>query len=208
MEFLIEYFGTAASVIVAVSLTQKNIKRLRILNGIGAVAFATYGLMISSWPAFGLNAFIAVIDVYYLIEMKRRKDYFELMKIDNPSESVYLNGFLDFYMEDIKKFMPSFDKSVLTEASAVFVLRDMMPVSFVIYSENDDNVEIHADYALASYRDMKNSKYFFKKMTETIDVERKVFITNSGSPLHNKYLRIMGFEEEQGGGRWICKNLN
>ncbi|MBI9106908.1 MAG: hypothetical protein JEZ04_09195 [Spirochaetales bacterium] len=194
MELIIEYFGTAASVIVAVSLTQKNIKKLRILNGIGAVAFALYGFMINAWPVFGLNALIALIDLYYLIEMKRRKDFFKLMKIEHPADSIYLRGFLDFYLDDIQKFMPEFSLEKMEDASAAFVLRDMMPVSLVVYSESGDRVEIFVDYALPAYRDGKNSRYFFDKLTETIDKKRKTFITKPGSALHNKYLRTMGFK--------------
>ena len=164
MEFPIEYFGTAASVIVAVSLTQKNIKRLRILNGIGAAAFALYGFLIGAWPVFGLNAFITIIDIYYLVDMKRRKDYFELLKLENPAESTYLQRFLDFYLEDIKKFMPGFGPEVLADASAVFVLRDMMPVSLVVYSETDEKIEIFADYALPAYRDMKIRGIFSRNL--------------------------------------------
>lgn len=206
MELFIEYFGTAASVIVAISLTQKNIKRLRILNALGSVVFAAYGIMISAWPVVGLNAFIVIIDLYYLIEMKRRKDYFELMKIDHPAESTYLNAFLNFYIEDIKKFMPDFSAEVLQSATVTFVLRDMMPVSLVVYSESDEKVEIHADYALPAYRDMKNSRYFFRKLTETID-EKKFFITKPGSRLHNKYLQTMGFEYAEKDGMYICRSI-
>jgi len=205
MELPIEYFGTAASVIVAVSLTQKNIKKLRILNGIGAVAFAIYGLMIKAWPVFGLNAFIAVIDVYYLVEMKRRKDYFELMKIEHPADSTYLKNFIDFYIDDIRKFMPEFDPEIIQSASVVFVLRDMMPVSLVIYSEFDDKVEVFADYALPAYRDMQNSKYFFEKLTATFDEKKKVYITKPGSGLHNKYLQTMGFEYSDDVNLYICR---
>jgi hypothetical protein len=205
MELPIEYFGTAASVIVAVSLTQKNIKRLRILNGIGAVAFAIYGLFIEAWPVFGLNAFIAVIDLYYLIDMKRRVNYFEFMKIDNPTQSTYLNGFLDFYIDDIKKFMPEFSLDVMDAASVVFVLRDMMPVSLVVYSEFEEPVEIYADYAIPAYRDMKNSRYFFDKLTDIIDEKKKIFISKPGSRLHNKYLKIMGFQYDENDNMYICR---
>ena len=146
MNIPIEYFGTAASVIVAVSLTQKNIKRLRILNLIGAVAFAVYGLFIEAWPVFGLNAFISIIDLYYLIEMRRRKNYFELLEIDNPEKSVYLKRFIEFYGDDISSFMPGFNDDELKSSEAVFILRDVMPVSMVIYRQSDEGVEILVDY--------------------------------------------------------------
>ncbi|MDC7227029.1 MAG: hypothetical protein PQJ61_09725 [Spirochaetales bacterium] len=192
MDFYIEYFGTAASVIVAISLTQKNIKKLRILNLIGAAAFAVYGLFIRAWPVLGLNAFIAVIDIYYLIEMKRLKNYFELMQIDNPLDSIYLKRFLEFYGDDINGFIPSWKVESLNKYKAVFVLRNLLPVSLVLYVEKDDEVEIAVDYAIPAYRDMKNASYFFGEITE-IFKEVKVFTAMSGSRKHNKYLEKIGF---------------
>ncbi len=193
MNIPIEYYGTAASVIVAVSLTQKNIKRLRILNLIGAAAFSGYGFMIEAWPVLGLNAFICIIDLYYLIEMRRKKNYFELLYIENPGESVYLKKFLEFYFEDIKSFMPDFNASIPSDSEAVFILRDLLPVSLVLYRKNITGIEILADYAIPSYRDMKNAQFFFGKIAETITDAEGVFTTNPGSSLHNRYLEKIGF---------------
>lgn len=193
MNIPIEYFGTAASVIVAVSLTQKNIKKLRILNLIGAAAFAAYGLFIEAWPVLGLNAFISIIDIYYLIDMKRRKNYFELLKIKIPLNSIYLQRFIEFYKDDISNFMPSFKIDELSSAEALFVLRDLLPVSLIVYRQVDDGILILVDYAIPAYRDMKNASFFFEKIADTFEKSEVVFYTKPGSVLHNKYLRRIGF---------------
>lgn len=194
MNIPIEYFGTAASVVIAVSLTQKNIKRLRILNLIGAVAFAVYGLFIEAWPVLGLNAFISIIDLYYLIEMKRSKNYFELLKIVNPEKSVYLRRFIEFYYDDIRGFIPDFDAAAaLKSTEVVFILRDVIPVSMVVYRQMDEGIEILADYAIKAYRDMKNASFFFEKIADMFNKKETVFYTRSGSALHNKYLCRIGF---------------
>lgn len=205
MNGMIEYFGTAASVIVAISLTQKNIKKLRILNLIGAAAFAVYGLFIMAWPVFGLNAFIAVIDVYYLIEMSRRKNYFELLNVDNPTQSVYVNRFLEFYMEDIKKFIPSFKEERLSQAKAVFILRDLLPVSLVMYIESESEIEIIIDYAIPAYRDMKNASFFLEKTAEIFNEGNAAIVTDAGSSLHNKYLEKAGFSYSDEKLRYIYR---
>jgi len=196
MNGLIGYFGTAASVVVAISLTQKNIKRLRILNLIGAMGFAVYGFLISAWPVLGLNAFIAVIDAYYLIEMHKRENYFELLEIEEPSRSVYLRKFLDFYNDDIAEFMPEFDSKRLESFKAVFILRDLLP---------DSQIEIIVDYAIPAYRDMKNASYFFDKIAETFIEGETLFITAPGSNLHNKYLEKIGFSFSNERNRYLYR---
>ncbi len=193
MNIPVEYFGTAASVIVAVSLTQKNIKRLRVLNLIGAAAFAGYGLMINAWPVFGMNAFIGVIDIYYLAGMSRRDSFFEFLQIENPKDSAYLKKFIEFYLEDITKFMPNFSGVLTEDSEAVFVLRDMMPVSLVIYRRDGNRVVVSVDYAIAEYRDMKNSQFFFNHSVEEFFGEDTQFFAEKGSNIHNKYLEKMGF---------------
>lgn len=193
MNMPVEYFGTAASVIVAVSLTQKNIKRLRILNLVGAAAFSVYGLFISAWPVLGLNAFICVIDLYYLIAMKKKKNYFELLQIDNPEESVYLKKFIDFYGADIKHFIPHFDGKLSKGTKAVFVLRDLMPASLVVYRVLSDEIEILLDYAIPEYRDMKSAAYFFEKIEESMQAEKSIYFTKPGNKIYNKYLEKSGF---------------
>ncbi len=193
MSVPIEYFGTAASVIVAVSLTQKNIKKLRILSLIGSVAFAVYGFLITAWPVFGLNALIALINIYYLIEMKRMKNYFELLIIERPSESVYLRKFIEFYKDDIISFIPDFQPEIQDDYEAVFVLRDILPVSMVIYRKDGRNIDIIADYAVPAYRDMQNARYFFDRIADTFKEKNPVFTANQGSRLHNRYLQKIGF---------------
>ena len=203
MNYYIEYFGTAASVLVAISLTQKNIKRLRILNLVGAGAFSIYGFFIHAWPVFGLNLFITVIDLYYLIEILRMKNYFEMMRIEEPSSSAYLKRFLEFYDEDIRKFIPDFKSDNIEGMKAVFILRDVLPVSLVIYDENTAEVEILLDYAIPSYRDMKNAKYFFDRIAETLKEENRSFVSKTGSSIHNKYLEKLGFCYSDDKGKYI-----
>jgi hypothetical protein len=69
----VEVFGFVASVVVAISLMLKNMKWLRIVNGIGAVMFAVYGMLIQSYPVMILNAFIAIADAYYLVLILREE---------------------------------------------------------------------------------------------------------------------------------------
>ncbi len=67
----VEILGYAASIMVAISLTMKDIIKLRILNFIGCALFTAYGLMIDSWPVVITNGFIACVNVYFLAKMRQ-----------------------------------------------------------------------------------------------------------------------------------------
>lgn len=69
----VELFGYMASVVVAISLMQSNIVRLRLLNMTGALCFVVYGFMISAYPVAALNGFIALINLFYLNKLRQQK---------------------------------------------------------------------------------------------------------------------------------------
>jgi uncharacterized protein with PQ loop repeat len=106
LQFILELIGYAASLLIAISLMMNSLLRLRILNGIGALVFVIYGILIKAYPVAFLNGLIVIIDVYYLSQMLRRRDYFTIMEVN--SDSTYLKFFLNFHLNDINKFIPSF----------------------------------------------------------------------------------------------------
>ncbi|WP_277814742.1 YgjV family protein [Vibrio genomosp. F10] len=70
---MVEILGYAASIMVAISLTMKDIVRLRVLNFIGCGLFTAYGLMIDSMPVVITNGFIACVNIYFLVKMQQEK---------------------------------------------------------------------------------------------------------------------------------------
>ncbi|WP_165313826.1 YgjV family protein [Vibrio ziniensis] len=81
----IEIMGYAASIMVAISLTMKDIVKLRILNFIGCTLFSAYGLMIDALPVVATNTFIAVVNVYFLAKMYQEKKAAETDAVQNPA---------------------------------------------------------------------------------------------------------------------------
>ncbi len=72
MEFTpIELFGYLGSIMVAVSLSLKDIVWLRIVNMIGALIFTIYGIVIGSYPIVLLNAYLVVVNAYHLFNIKK-----------------------------------------------------------------------------------------------------------------------------------------
>jgi hypothetical protein len=61
-----ELLGYSASVLVAVSLTMRTLTRLRVINMVGSLLFTIYGFIIGAYPVAVLNAFIVLVNIYYL----------------------------------------------------------------------------------------------------------------------------------------------
>ena len=70
----VEWFGLAASVVVAYSLMLKDMLKLRIWNLIGAAMFVVYGGLIGALPVWVLKAFIVIADLYYIVKIVKNSD--------------------------------------------------------------------------------------------------------------------------------------
>ncbi|MDA3810355.1 MAG: hypothetical protein PF518_08505 [Spirochaetaceae bacterium] len=196
MDF-ITIFGTFASVIIAISLTMKNIKTLRLVNFVGAMLFAVYGYFIGSIPVVIVNLLIAIIDIYFYIPLITNREKFDF--ITNSSETKYYSElFIKHYKKDILKFFPDFKKESLKELNSAYILRDMVPVLLMLYKDTEgEDIEILMDYATPQFRDYKSSSYFFDYAVHHIEIDtekKKYFKVHSAVAAHDKYLKKMGFK--------------
>ncbi len=192
----LEIFGTVASLVIAASLMMKNVKRLRLINLGGSVLFALYGLGIKSLPVFLVNLFIVLIDAWYLSRLRLETSAFSLFRLASV-DSAYLTAFLSFYRKDIEAHAPEFAPAELAGAEAVFILRDMVPTSLVIYRRRGEGVfDLLLDYAVPAYRDYKSAEFFFETAAKDIagGVEAR-FYARGTVPVHRRYLKRLGFVE-------------
>ena len=192
-----EIVGYTGSLLIALSLMMRNIARLRKVNLIGASTFAIYGLLVNAYPVLVLNSFIALVDIYYLIDIYRKKDAFSLMPVLDPNHP-YLNKFLDFYSDDIQKFSPEFIRNKIEEANYYFILRNLVPVGIFIYKVRPLNeAEILLDYSIPDYRDFKNAKYLYYAALEFLKEQGiKNLFAKSEADKHRNYLKRVGFKED------------
>ncbi|MFA9398972.1 MAG: hypothetical protein ACERKV_12020 [Clostridiaceae bacterium] len=213
MEFnWVEWLGYAASVIVAISLLMSSIVKLRWYNLIGALTFSIYGFLIGALPVGVLNMFIVFINIYYLVKMKSEKEYFKLVKATNGSE--YFNYFLDFYKEEITKYLPDFKLELFLKDKkniAFYILRDAVPAGiFTGYKYDDETFIITLDFVTPAYRDFKSAKFIYE--------ENKDYFIKEGykrlcAPLpldeqHIKYLNKVGFSKDKLGEKtYYIKNI-
>lgn len=203
---IIGYTGTA---LIALSITMNNIWRLRWINLFGAATFATYGFLVSAYPVLALNSFITLVDIYYLAQMSRRKDYFTLAEVPEGSY-LFLNKFLEFYQADIARFFPEFTRDRIRSSQCVFILRNLVPVGLFIYEAQPGGVaEIHLDYVRPEYRDLKNARFLYAAQAESLQARGiHTFIARSRVKAHRDYLQKMGFETDPEDRTFFYKTLD
>jgi hypothetical protein len=193
---LFEIIGYLASTIIAVSLLMKSLIRLRIINGIGALFFVVYGILIRAYPVAILNGIIVVIDIYYLLQMLKRSDYFTLMEV-SPN-STYLNFFLEFHTEDIQNFFPDFNYRPESTDLVIFVLRNTIPAGLVILRKQGNKGKVLLDYALKDYRDFKIGSFIFDDNADLLLSHGITYlVAQTKKPVHIRYLLQMGFLREE-----------
>lgn len=191
------WFGYFASAIIAVSMTMSSIVKFRWINLVGALSFATYGLLIDAIPVTFLNGFIALVDIYYLSKIYSKKEHFETLEI--RSDNRYLLKFLKFHDKDIQKFFPGFKYRPEMNTISFFVLRNMQVAGiFLAHREGEDTLKVGLDFVITEYRDFKNGHYIYHRLRGKFKEQgfHKVVI-----PVHSKkygaYLKKMGFKKTE-----------
>jgi len=194
--FWLELLGYLASVLVAVSLMMSRILRLRVINLAGSLAFTIYGVLIGAYPVAAVNAFIVLINLWYLSRMLRAKEYFRILEVEPGSR--YVKYFLDFHADDIRRFEPGFTQPPRPGELTFLVLRDLMPAGlFVGTVRGDGTLWVRLDYVIPSFRDFKVGRYVYGESAGFFR-ERgiRTIATAPGTPGHARYLRRMGFRAE------------
>jgi hypothetical protein len=173
-------------------MTFNSILKFRWVNLAGALTFSVYGFLINALPVGFLNAFIALVDLYYLYKIYSRKEIFEVLEIQ--SDNNYLHRFLDFHNKDIQTFFPGFDFKSRKYTHSYFILRNMAVAGIFLAKEENKNLHVYLDYVLGEYRDFKNGKFVYLHLSKPLrETGIQKVITESFSPKHAQYLLKTGF---------------
>ena len=188
----VELIGYLGSILVAISLMMKSLLRLRIINLFGALFFTVYGLLLGAYPVAFLNGIIVCIDLYYLFQMWRQKDFFTFLEVSPQGK--YLNAFLEFHRADILEIIPTFTRTTGEDLLCFFILRNMMPAGLFIAKVQGEEAYIQLDYVIPNYRDFKVARFIFEENAAFFR-ERGIhrFVSDGGSAIHRKYLEKMEF---------------
>jgi len=188
----VELIGYLGSILVAISLMMRSLLRLRIINLIGALFFTIYGVLLGAYPVAFLNGLIVCIDLYYLIQMWRQKDFFTFLEVSPKSE--YLRTFVEFYKTDILGIIPSYTHKPEEDLLCFFILRNMMPAGLFIAKVQGEEAHVQLDYVIPNYRDFQVARFIFDE-NAAFFLERGIrrFVSEGGSPIHQTYLEKMEF---------------
>jgi len=199
MESTYEIIGYCASILIVISLMMRSFLKLRTVNLIGAGTMSIYGLLIHSYPVAILNALIVAIDIYYLVQMFRPKDYFKLLQV-RPS-SRYLQHFLEYYADEIEKFFPGFRFVASDHQHVFFILRNLVPAGLFITEDGaDGTLFVKLDFVIPGYRDFKIGKFVYSPNSRILrDKKISIVKTHAASTKHAAYLRKMAFVPEENG---------
>jgi hypothetical protein len=193
--FWFELVGYAGSVLVAISLMMKSLLRLRVINLVGALFFTIYGVLIGAYPVAALNGLIVGIDLYYLLQMWRQKDYFTLLEVSQ--ESGYLRSFIAFYQTEIAEIFPDYSHKLEAQHLTFFVLRNMVPAGVLVVQVGGDQARVLLDYVIPGYRDFRIGKFIFEENAAHF-IQRGIrrFVSVPGRQRHIQYLERMGFQRQ------------
>ncbi len=162
---LLHWIGYFASITIALSMTMNSILKFRWINLAGALTFSTYGVLIGAWPVGFLNAFIAMIDIYYLNSIYSKKEVFEILEV--RADNRYLVRFLQFHDKDIQHFFPGFSYQPELNTVSFFVLRNMAVAGvFLAHRKEDHCLSVGLDFVLPEYRDFKNGEYIYLRLRQ------------------------------------------
>jgi len=197
-----EIIGYVASVLVAVSLMMSKIVQLRIVNMIGAAIFSLYGVLIGSFPVAVMNAFIVLVNIYYLTKIYGDGEYFKILRVSSDSD--YLKAFLNFYSEQISKFQPEYSGQQGEDDLNIFILRDMVPAGLLAGKIEESKLLVNLDFVVPKYRDFKIGTYLFEDNSDYFrEIGIREVVSVPGSNKHNKYLKEMGFTLNKNGSEEV-----
>ena len=69
-KFVFEVVGYLGSAFVLLSFLLKDIKRIRLINIIGAAFFVAYGIYTKTWATAFMNCALIIVHIYYLVKMR------------------------------------------------------------------------------------------------------------------------------------------
>lgn len=195
--YFVEGLGYFATLLIAISLSMQNIRYLRWINLVGSIVFTAYGIILNIFPVIVANVFITLANIYYLSRMMLNQEHFMIVPVTSVT-SAFLPKFLEFYKDDIRSQSPKFEQSGIDKWRHVFITRDMVPVGLFSYEYvGNEEVLIHLDYVIPSYRDYKTARFLFGEFgTMLAGKGFKNYRTYSYTDIYKRYLLRMGFNQD------------
>lgn len=189
-QFLIEAFGYLGSTLVVVSMLMSSVKKLRLVNTVGSTIFATYALIIHSYPTAIMNVCLVLINLYNIRKLSQPERHFELTEA-KMGESL-LQSFFNYYKTDITSYFPEWERK-MDEANLVYMVsNDAVPAGVMFGKREGEQLTIYLDYSTPTYRDCAVSDYLYKNLAK-IGIKTCIFAEKSKG--HEEYMLKVGFKK-------------
>jgi hypothetical protein len=195
-DLIVELIGYLASAMILVSVTRTSILKLRLFSLAGAVTFVVYGLIIEAYPIALVNVVIIGIQIFFLRDlMSKKREYFTTLEV--LADSRYLEYFLRFHEDDIRRYRPDFRFEPRDDQIRIFLLRDLVPAGLLIGRPcTDHSFEVELDYVIPRYRDFRVAEFLFSERSGVFtDPLCSRAWSKPGSDVNVEYLERMGFTE-------------
>ena len=189
---LLELVGYLGSFLVLVSMLMTSVVRLRVINLIGSFIFATYAILIKSYPTAFLNACLVGINLYHLLKLKKAdsRDY-TIQQIRAGEGGT--DWFIHRYHEDIGHFYPDIDQERAERADGFAIFYEDQAAGILLGEKQENSFEILLDYTTPVYRDCSVGNHLYGELPD-FGITR--LSCTSVNPEHVQYMEKMGFVQQ------------
>ena len=185
----LELFGYLGSFLVLISMLMTSVVRLRVINLIGSAVFATYAVLIRSYPTALLNGCLVLINLYHLFRLRQSSgNSYEFQQLSIGEG--FTAWFLRKYGDDIKRYFPAldFDQAKTAEGFAVFY--ENQAAGILLGERKGEIFNILLDYTTPTYRDCSVGTYLYSELPSC---GISYLSCNADSSEHIQYMEKMGF---------------
>ena len=189
----LELFGYLGSFLVLVSMLMTSVVRLRVINLIGSAIFATYAILIRSYPTALLNGCLVGINLYHLFRLRQATGKTYEIQPLNAGEG-FAAWFVQKYQEDIGRFFPSVHPEEANNAEGFAVFFEDQAAGILLGKRNGSNFEVLLDYTTPTFRDCSVGEYLYSQLP-SFGITH--LFCMASSPEHNQYMEKMGFSRQE-----------
>lgn len=179
----LELVGWVGSALLVWSLLQTRLLRLRAVNLVGCLVLIGYNGAIRVWPMVGLNAVLAVINLYYLRQLTTsRHDERAYQVVEVDPDDAFLAHTMSVHEADIARFNPGFRPAAASAGrSAFLVVRRDEVVGVVLSHDAGDGVaQVDLDYVTPRFRDFTPGEFVFRRSRLFLDRGYRRVVTPPG----------------------------
>jgi hypothetical protein len=154
-----------------------------------------------------LNGVIALTNIFFLTKLLLNvENQFSILQVSRPSN--YVDFFLKYHQQDIKRLFPRFMKVSAVPARKYFFLTERTEVVGMLsgFEESKDVFIVDFDFVIPAYRDCRLGHFTIghgQQLTKTCGYGHIVALADSIE--HENYLTAIGFTPKKN-GRWTYDN--